>query len=60
MTSSEIRSEVVQALRLDLIGPDNNHAFAHELLPEPPSRLYLTGYLVPRSAPERQRRCRQP
>jgi hypothetical protein len=55
LTSEHIRSEIVQALRLDLIGPDNNHAFAHELLPEPPSRWYLTGYLVPRSAPERQR-----
>ena len=55
VTSENIRSEIVQALRLDLIGPDNDHAFAHELLPEPPSRWYLTGYLVPRSAPERQR-----
>jgi len=55
VTSEQIRSEVVQALRLDLVGPDNNHAFAQELLPESPSRWYLTGYLVPRSAPERQR-----
>ena len=53
--SENIRSEIVQSLRLDLIGPDNDHAFAHELLPEPPSRWYLTGYLVPRSAPESQR-----
>jgi len=28
---------LVEALRLDLVGPDNNHPFAHELLPEPPS-----------------------
>ena len=55
VTSEYIRAEIVQALRLDLVGPDNNHAFAHELLPEAPSRWYLTGYLVPRSAPERQR-----
>ena len=52
MTSSEIRSEVVQALGLDLVGPDNDHAFAHELLPEIPSHWYLTGFLVPRNAPE--------
>jgi hypothetical protein len=26
MKSSEIRSEIVEALKLDLIGPDNAHA----------------------------------
>ena len=31
------------------------HAFAHELLAEPPSRWYLTGFLVPESAPIEQR-----
>jgi hypothetical protein len=54
-TSEFIRSEIVQALRLDLVGPDNDHAFASELLPEPPSRWYLTGFLVPKGAPEEQR-----
>jgi len=50
-TSAELRSKLVEALRLDLIGPDNGHAFAHELLPEPPSRWYLTGFLVPIATP---------
>ncbi len=50
-----IRAELVEAVRLDLVGPDNEHAFANELLPEPPSRWYLTGYLVPKDAPDEQR-----
>jgi len=54
-TSEQIRNEIVKALRLDLVGPGNNHAFAAELLPEPPSRWYLTGFLVPKNAPEEQR-----
>jgi len=55
--SVEIRSDIVEALRLDLIGPDNNHAFARELLPpdSPPTRWYLTGFLVPSGAPAEQR-----
>src|SRR5690606_6536956 len=32
-----------------------DHAFAAELLPEPPHRWYLTGFLVPRTAPEEHR-----
>lgn len=55
MKSSEIRSEIVEALKLDLVGPDNTHAFAHELLPDPPTRWYLTGFLVPADAPLEQR-----
>ncbi|MDG7001779.1 MAG: helicase, partial [Nitrososphaerota archaeon] len=54
-TSVEIRDNLVEALRLDLVGPDNNHAFANELLPAPPSRWYLTGFLVPTDAPLDQR-----
>jgi hypothetical protein len=50
-----IRIELVEALRLDLVGPSHDHAFANELLPEPPSRWYLTGYLVPKDAPDEQR-----
>lgn len=49
-TSLDIRRGLVEALRLDLVGPDNTHAFAHELLPEPPSRWYLAGFLVPEGA----------
>lgn len=55
MDSPQVRAELITALRLDLIGPDNDHAFAHELLPESPTRWYLTGFLVPRHAPEEQR-----
>ena len=54
-TSETVRTELIEAVCLDLVGPDNNHAFAHELLPEAPSRWYLTGFLVPTSAPLRQR-----
>lgn len=54
-TSATIRAELVEALRLDLVGPDNDHAFANELLPESPRRWYLTGFLVPIGAPEEQR-----
>lgn len=54
-SSTMVRSELVEALRLDLVGPDNDHVFANELLPEPPSRWYLTGFLVPTGAPLPQR-----
>lgn len=54
-TSSDIRRELVEALNLDLVGPDNDHAFARELLSDSPSRWYLTGFLVPTEAPEEQR-----
>jgi len=54
-SSEQVRQELVEALRLDLVGPDNNHAFANELLPDAPSRWYLTGFLVPTNAPLDQR-----
>ena len=37
-SSVEVRNALVDTLRLDLIGPSNAHAFAAELLPEPPKR----------------------
>ena len=55
MTSPEVRSELVEALKLDLVGPDHDHAFAHELLPDAPSRWYLSGFLVPSEAPADQK-----
>ena len=55
MNSLHVRGQLVETLRLDLIGPDNDHAFANELLPEPPTRWYLTGLLVPTDAPIEQR-----
>jgi hypothetical protein len=54
-TSAAIRSQLVEALELDLVGPWPDHPFAKELLPESPTRWYLTGYLVPESAPLQQR-----
>jgi hypothetical protein len=56
MTSSEVRSQLVDALRLDLIGPSSGHELERETLPSPPSRWYLTGFLVPHEAAEEQRR----
>ena len=55
MNSQEVRSRLVEALRLDLVGPGNDHVFARELLPESPSRWYLTGFLVPCTASAEQR-----
>ena len=54
-TPTSVRAELVQTLELDLVGPHNSHAFATELLPEPPHRWYLTGFLVPTSAPMEQK-----
>ena len=54
-TSAEVRAKLVDALILDLVGPWPGHAFANELLPENPTRWYLTGYLVPEAAPVEHR-----
>jgi hypothetical protein len=58
VTSAEVRSRLVETLQLDLVGPDNDHPCAAELLPQSPQRWYLTGYLVPQRAPEPSRRSR--
>lgn len=54
MTPSEVRSELVRALRLDIVGPGLEDD-AREALPQPPSRWYLTGFLVPYEADVSQR-----
>ena len=56
MTSVEVRSQLVDALRLDLIGPDATEKLGtpDESLPRSPSRWYLTGFLVPLEAGEDQ------
>ena len=56
MTSTEARSQLVAALRLDLIGPSPGDELESEILPSPPSRWYLTGFLVPHEAAEEVRR----
>ena len=54
-TSAEVRTKLVRELGLDLVGPRNDDPeLANETLPEPPSRWYMTGFLVPIGAPERQ------
>jgi len=47
MNPVSIRSELVSALQLDLVGPQGSNGAAAEVLPQQPSRWYLTGFLVP-------------
>ncbi|HEY7335051.1 MAG TPA: DISARM system helicase DrmA [Bryobacteraceae bacterium] len=55
MTSAEVREELVRALQLDLVGPTpEGLGDAEERLDQPPSRWYLTGFLVPAGAGEAQ------
>lgn len=49
----EIRDHLIRALEADLIGPMNPER-SDEVLPQRPSRWYLTGFLVPRGAPSVQ------
>ncbi len=50
-SSAEVRSRLVEALRLDLVGPcpdeAAHQAYEREILPQTPSQWYLTGFLVP-------------
>ncbi|MBX6311926.1 MAG: helicase [Isosphaeraceae bacterium] len=55
MKPDEVRSQLVEALRLDLIGPENGSELEAEVLPQAPSRWYLTGFLVPLEASEAQK-----
>jgi hypothetical protein len=50
MTSRQARTDLVNTLALDLIGPTQGHSFETELLSETPTSWYLTGYLVPADA----------
>lgn len=58
MTSQQIREKLVETVQLDLVGPSNDHDFAHEFLPQSPQRWYLNGYLVPQAAPEALRKTK--
>ena len=53
MTSIEVRERLVEALRLDLVGPWAGHELADERLPgwQRPSNWYLTGFLIPSDTP---------
>jgi hypothetical protein len=50
LKSVEVRGKLVDALRLDLVGPSETLGDAKEALPQSPSRWYLTGFLVPLDA----------
>jgi hypothetical protein len=55
-TSLAVRDELVDALVLDLVGPlTPDHLLCDEVLPQAPSRWYLTGFLVPVEAAAEQR-----
>ena len=55
MTSAEVRNKLVEALRLDLVGPGTDLGDPEEVLVQAPSRWYLTGFLVPLGAKAEQR-----
>lgn len=55
LESVEIRGKLVEALRLDLIGPGQQLGDPAEVLPQAPSRWYLTGFLVPLGAKPEQK-----
>lgn len=50
MKSVQVRSKLVDSLRLDLVGPSDSLGDPAEVLPQAPSRWYLTGFLVPLEA----------
>ena len=54
-SSVDVRDRLTEALRLDLVGPESGPEYAEERLPIPPSRWYLTGFLVPYEAKEEHR-----
>src|SRR6266481_8329848 len=55
MNSSDVRDRLVDALRLDLVGPETRLDDLEEALSQAPSRWYLTGFLVPLGAEPAQR-----
>src|SRR5436309_14524071 len=57
-TSLEVRERLVDALKLDLVGPWAGHALSEERLPGwvRPSNWYLTGFLIPSGTPAEKNR----
>ena len=51
--SLEVRARLVEALKLDLVGPWEGHELAAEQLPgrERPSNWYVAGFLIPTGTP---------
>src|SRR5438552_16417859 len=55
MKPVDVRRELSDALKLDLVGPSERLGSPDEVLPQAPSRWYLTGFLVPIDADDTQR-----
>src|SRR5438105_7726364 len=55
MNPVDVRKQLIEALRLDLVGPDCGLGTPTEVLPQAPSRWYLTGFLVPIDAEDNQK-----
>lgn len=55
-TSSDVRSDLIDALKLDLVGPGDGLGNSLEMLNQAPSRWYLTGFLVPTEADDEQKK----
>jgi hypothetical protein len=56
ITSANVRSHLIDALQLDLVGPTPDDAVhAEEILDQAPSKWYLSGFLVPYGASIEQR-----
>ncbi len=55
MTPVDVRRGLVDALRIDLVGPENGSELEAEVLPQAPSRWYLSGFLVLLEADEAQK-----
>ncbi|HET9741888.1 MAG TPA: DISARM system helicase DrmA [Terriglobales bacterium] len=55
ISSVDVRGKLVDALRLDLVGPSDTLGDRNEVLPQAPSRWYLSGFLVPLGADQSQR-----
>jgi hypothetical protein len=51
-----VRAQLIEALKLDLVGPSVGHTLAAEQLPETlrPATWYLTGFLIPSGTPVEQ------
>jgi hypothetical protein len=55
MQAVDVRGELADALKLDLVGPSERLGSPTEILPQAPSRWYLTGFLAPLDADRSQK-----
>jgi hypothetical protein len=55
MKPVEVRRELADALKLELVGPSERLGTSNEVLSQAPSRWYLTGFLVPLDADQSQK-----